>query len=240
MPMPPIPVPVLIAGGLVLAAGAGVLIYEETKKKKPEQLPGIMPKGADAVTATSAAPASGGGGGGGMPTSRAAVAQGPTVIPKAGASKGLSGMPSSSVNANLTAHLTQPQPPGQPPLPPAPAQALLPPGRIATVNTKDTGNAGALRVRIAPSTTASAVAGGEPGSGGGYPHLSTIEITGDMVEGFSPSKGRNGMGQEISGYAWAGYLLPSGGNATGGFNGEEDLYDMIYPKSNQSDGNIKG
>jgi hypothetical protein len=79
---------------------------------------------------------------------------------------------------------------------------------------------------------APAIAGGEPGSGGGFPHLSTVQIVGDMDGGFLPTKGRNAAGQELIGYAWAGYLTPS----PSAFAGEP----LVFRERKQSDGNIRG
>jgi hypothetical protein len=127
-----------------------------------------------------------------------------------------------SPSANAVAHLTQPQPPDQPPLPPCPPPTALPAGAQAIVSTKETGQAGALRVRATPSTTGKAVAGGEPASGGGFEHLSTIQITGPMTAGFCPVTGTSRNGSTISGFGWAGYLKPIGG-AT--ITGESDFGD---------------
>jgi hypothetical protein len=234
------PVPVLIGGAALLAFGA--YEYDKNRKtSKPEVLRGIAPAGATetpdgpgrAATGDTViiAPPSPAGGGGGVPSPPRGLGLSGLRKLKGVAPPGVP-TPSRSPAANAVAHLTQPQPPGQPPLPPAPAPAMLPKGATATVSTHDTGQAGALRVRSGPSTTAPSIAGGEPGSGGGFPHLSIVQIVGDMDAGFLPTKGRNAAGQELIGYAWAGYLTPTGGSIAG--------ESAEYVPRKQSNGNIRG
>jgi hypothetical protein len=119
-----------------------------------------------------------------------------------------------SAAGNAIANMVQPQPlmnngqPAldQPPLPQAPPQSALPVGLPAYVSTSGTGNSGALRVRVAPNTTATVIPGGEPESGGGFEHGSQVRITGPLVAGFSPVMGEGRLGGTLTGYAWAGYL----------------------------------
>lgn len=162
----------LIIGGI---AAAGVVAYEVFKK--PKTTTATTSKTVAYQPSAMANPA--------LAATAAAAAANPT-----------------SAAANAVAHLTQPQPPDQPPLPPSPpSQIFESPGVRMQVTTQDTGQAGALRVRVAPSTTAAAVSGGEPATGGGIPHLAYLTTTGPENGGFVPIQYN-----ALKGWSWAGYM----------------------------------
>lgn len=117
--------------------------------------------------------------------------------------------------ANAAANTTQPQPAGQPPLPPAPSPESMPANSKAIVTTAQTGQAGALQVRTTPSTMAPFAPNGSAVAGGGYDHGSVITITGPMTSGFVPTSGMARNGQMAVGWAWAGYLTDQGATMTG-------------------------
>jgi hypothetical protein len=209
--------PILVVIGLAALGGAAYLFSEESKKK-PEEKKNALPLGGSALPSVpQAAPSAGGNTP--KPTTFVVgdkdpipVPLGPSGLPAVPAqtpnlpnpSSALAAAAASAATANAMAHLTQPQPAAQPPLPPVPPVFnTIPPGRQGKVTTKEEGQAGALRVRSAPSTTAPVVPGGEPSTGGGVPHNAILTMTGPAVNGFVPIQYNN-----LTGFGWAGYITP--------------------------------
>lgn len=207
--------PVLIALGAAALGGAAYLYHEEHKKKdaKPTPPPAVNPPAIiPSVVVTPPKTGRGSGvmdepiplGPSGLPAAAPPVPV-PSKIPIPAVpnpSGALLGAAVNTATGNALAHMTQPQPADQPPLPPvSPAFDTVPPGKKGRVTTQSEGQLGNLRVRTAPSTTASVVPGGEPSIGGGVPKGEIVTITGPAKEGFVPLEWKG-----IKGWGWAGYV----------------------------------
>ena len=209
--------PLLIILGLA-AVGGGAYLYEESKKedkKKPQPGPPTLPPaitppvvtpGAVVVNVPKSGPTSGDlpipVGPSGLPSIPSQVPASAPAAPKVVTD--ILGAAVAAAQANALAHMTQPQPADQPPLPAvSPVFNTIPPGKQARVTTSDPGQAGNLRVRSAASTTAPVVPGGEPSIGGGIPKGEIVTLTGPAKDGFVPLTWKG-----ITGWGWAGYVTP--------------------------------
>lgn len=204
--------PILIGAAALL--GGGYLYHEEQKKKeaKPTPPPPVSPPPIVPSVVVTPPQKTGRGSGvldnpvplgpSGLPAAAPPIPV-PAVIPTPiNPSGALLGAAVNTATSNALAHMTQPQPADQPPLPPvSPAFDNVPPGKKGRVTTQSEGQLGNLRVRTAPSTTASVVAGGEPSIGGGIPKGEIVTITGPAKEGFVPLEWKS-----IKGWGWAGYV----------------------------------